>query len=140
MRLATTDDPRAAYLGHVSALNVDGVFRIATDKPAFGSNQEDYFIARRVSNGNQYMGRIRFPQDGTVRLRGAVLLNGQPTFLPGEVRVVGLSHTAGKFIWVRTPVAGTNPTTIRMPAWADGSPGPSTWPMTTTDATPLLQA
>ena len=36
-------------------------------------------------------------------------------------------------------VQGASPTTVRMRAWADGSPEPSTWRYTATDSTAGVQ-
>ena len=43
-------------------------------------------------------------------------------------------------IRVRAQVSGTSPTTIRIRAWADGSPEPGTWAYTVTNSVAELQA
>jgi hypothetical protein len=54
--------------------------------------------------------------------------------------VTGLSQSGGAFFWVRAQVVGTNPTTINVKVWADGSSEPSTWQFTASDSTATLQA
>jgi hypothetical protein len=47
---------------------------------------------------------------------------------------------AGGYIWIRAQVVGTNPTTINVKAWADGTTQPATWQFTATDSNAALQA
>jgi hypothetical protein len=54
--------------------------------------------------------------------------------------VPGLTYTPGSFIWLRAQFSGTSPTTIRIRAWADGSPEPATWQYTATNSAAALQA
>ena len=54
--------------------------------------------------------------------------------------MAGLTHTAGAFIRLRAQVSGTNPTTIRIRAWADGTTEPTTWQYTATNSVAALQA
>ena len=57
-----------------------------------------------------------------------------------EVRVRGLRHAAGRFIRLRAQVEGASPTTIRIKAWAEGTPEPPDWQFVTTDGAEVLQA
>ena len=52
----------------------------------------------------------------------------------------GLTNTPGSFIRVRAQLTGTNPTTIRIRAWADGGTEPTTWQYTETNSAASLQA
>jgi hypothetical protein len=129
---------RSAYL-NVSVRDLEGSFRVATNKASAGGGQIAYFVGRRVSAGNNYLARVRFPTDGTVRLVAAKEVAGSVTTLGGEVVVTGLSHSAGSWIRVRVQMTGANPTTIRMRAWPDGTAEPSTWQYAVTDSTTGLQ-
>ncbi len=62
------------------------------------------------------------------------------TPLGTSLRAHAASVRANSFIWVRGQVTGTNPTTIKLKAWSDGTPEPSDWDYTTTDSTGVLQA
>jgi trimeric autotransporter adhesin len=130
----------SAYLTSVSALNVDITFRVRTDKLAVGGSHMAYFVARRVSNGNEYLGRLRLSTDGSVRLQAVQDINGAATLLGNEKVVSGVTHTANSYFWVRGQVVGTNPTTIRLKAWADDQPEPTTWLYSITDTAASIQA
>lgn len=128
---------RTAYLMDVSALNLDATARVQTNKPAEGGGYIAYLIAR-ASNGNQYLGGMRFGTDGKIYLRVWREESGTQTPL-GTEKWSGLTYTANSFVWMRWQVVDTNPTTLRLRAWADGSPEPGTWTYTTTDSTASLQ-
>ncbi len=46
----------------------------------------------------------------------------------------GVTYTAGQWLWTRTQIEGTNPTTIRVKVWADGQNEPTTWQYTASDS------
>jgi hypothetical protein len=123
----------------VSALDVNITFRLKTDKLASGSHYSVYFIARGVSSNTEYVGSIRLTASRTVHLRAVRFVNGISTSLGTEVMVSGLTHTANSYIIIRGQVVGTNPTTIRLKAWAEGQPEPANWQYTVTDSTANLQ-
>lgn len=89
-------------------------------------------IGRGVGDSN-YSARMRLEPGGIMRLfllRDEV---GLGTYvLPG-------TYTAGEQLNVVVSVAGVSPTTIRAKAWRAGSPEPSGWNATASDATPALQ-
>src|SRR5581483_8669718 len=126
----------SAYLPTVSAQNVDITFRVKTDVTDPTGFQFVYFSARRVGAGTQYLGRVGFDPSGGVLLQAAKSISENITLLGNEVGVPGLSHTAGSYIWVHGQLTGTNPTTIRMRAWANGQAEPNTWQYTVTDSEP----
>jgi len=132
--------PYSAYLGDVSALDVDISFRVETDKLAAGSGQIAGFAARYVDNGSGYLGRLRLATDGSVWLQAAQELNGQVALLGAEKLVPEVAHIANQAIWVRGQVVGAYPTTIRLKAWADGQREPAAWLYNVADITPSLQA
>ena len=59
--------------------------------------------------------------------------------LAPEMRVPGLTHAANRFFHLRAQVVGTNPTTVRLKAWQDGTSEPTNWQYTATDSQPLVQ-
>ena len=131
---------RAAVLGGVSALDVDLSFSVATNKTAVGGIQYVYGIARRVNATSEYRIKVRMGTNGSVAVQGTAVVNSVETNIGAETTVPGLTHTANGVIRVRAQISGTNPTTIRIRAWADGSPEPSTWTYTATSTTASLQA
>jgi hypothetical protein len=54
--------------------------------------------------------------------------------------VAGLTRTPTTTLLLRTEVTGANPTTIRIRTWPSTQAEPTTWNVTTTDATVGLQA
>jgi hypothetical protein len=128
-----------AKLTSVNALDVDFVFRVTTDKLAVGNNQCAFFLARSIA-GNEYRGQIRIASNNTLYIRATKSVGGNHIMLGTEVALPGLTYTPGTYIWMRGEMVGTNPTTIRLRAWADGQPEPSTWQFTVTDSEPSLQA
>ena len=130
---------QSAYLTSVSAASVEATFRVKTDKASAGGAQIAYLVVRRISEGNNYLGRLRMPADGTVRLAAYKELGGTATMIGSEAVVAGLTHTANSYIRVRLQASGTNPTTLRLRAWADGQTEPTSWQYTSTDSTASLQ-
>jgi hypothetical protein len=131
---------RTAYLNDVSALDVNMMFRVQTDKPAVGGGQLVYALARQVTPGTAYLIRLRLSTDGSVRLQAIQELNGQSRLLGAEKVVSEVRHVAEGALWVRGQVVGINPTTIRIKAWAEGQAEPQAWHYSITDVTPSLQA
>ncbi len=131
---------RAAVLAGVSGLDVDLSFRVATDKAAAGGSQFIYGLVRRTTSTSAYRAKIRLAPDGGVFIQGSSVTNNVETNLGSEVRVSGLTHTPGAFIRLRAHAAGSAPTTLRLRAWADDSPEPTTWQYTVTDSTAGLQS
>ncbi len=131
---------RSAILAGVSAADVDLSFRVATDKVATGTHQYVYGLARRINASTEYRAKVRFGTNGGVYLHAGAVVNNVETAMGSEVQVAGLTKPAGAFIWVRAQISGTNPTTIRIRAWADGAAEPTTWQYTGTDSAGALQA
>lgn len=129
----------SAYLQSVSARDVDLQFRVKRDKVVAGGVQIGYFAVRRTAEGTNYLGRIRYAKDGTVRLIAIAQVGGTETQLGGEVIVPNVTQAANTYIWVRGQVTGANPTTIHLKAWTYGQTEPSTWLYTVTDSTGSLQ-
>ncbi|MEP7377972.1 MAG: PKD domain-containing protein [Chloroflexota bacterium] len=128
---------RAAILGGVSQLDLDITFRVQVDKVAAGGSYYVYAVSRQNGN-NEYRPRLILNANGTVSVSASMLVSNSETGF-GSVVVPGLTQIADSFIWVHTQVTGTNPTTIRVKAWADGSPEPTSWQFTATNSSAALQ-
>jgi mannan endo-1,4-beta-mannosidase len=128
----------SAYLNSVSAQDIKAKFSFSTNKLAEGGAQNVYLVARR-NGGNDYLVRVRILTDNTVYLQAFTEVNGTVTPLGSKVQVPNLTHLAQAFIRVHAQVLGTNPTTINVRAWPDGSPQPSNWQYTVSDSTGGLQ-
>jgi hypothetical protein len=140
MLMAAPGRSRTAALMQTSARDVDLSVRLRTDKD--GSGEHAYLLARREGTGttlSEYRARLRIGGDGAVFLRASRVSGGSETGLGSEVRVSGLSHAPGSWLRLRAEFSGASPTTIRLRAWADGSPEPTAWALSLTDSTASLQ-
>jgi PKD repeat protein len=113
---------------------------VATATLATSDNINVGFDARRVSGFTSYRGQVRLTTGNQVWLQADSVINNTMTGLGVNTRAQPATVATGAFIWVRAQITGTNPTTIRMKAWNDGSAEPSAWAYTVTDSTPVLQA
>jgi len=140
MALAAPSANLAAYLGNVSALGVDERVRLQANKAAAGGSQFVYELARsNVTGVSEYRGKLRIDPSGQVYLQATKVLTNTETDLGSEVAVPGLTYIIGGNLWLRLQVAGANPTTLRMRAWADGQSEPSSWQVSVTDSEASLQ-
>ncbi|WP_273653926.1 PKD domain-containing protein [Cellulomonas fimi] len=121
-----------ATLGGVSSTATDVTTTLALDR--IPSNALYATVSGRVVGSGDYGARVKVLAGGAVQLHtersGTVLTGGT---LPG------VTLTAGERLRVRTQVEGTSPTVVRVRAWEDGQPEPTTWQSTATDATAALQ-
>ena len=134
---------RGGYLTNVSAENVDVRFRVATATLATSDNINVGFDVRRVSGFTSYRGQVRLTTDEPGLAPGRRGHQRQHDPARDEPRAHAASVTAGAFIWVRGQVTGTNPTTIKMKAWNDGtrlSRAPGTTPRPTRPASSRRRA
>ena len=131
--------PDAAAAGSaISARDVDIYVRLAVDKRPTGGIVWAYEVARHNGN-NEYRPKILLRPDGTVAVHAGVVVSDAESPIGNPVTVPGLTYDAGTFIWVHAQVTGSSPTTIRVRAWADGQPEPTTWQYVGTDSTAALQ-
>ena len=129
---------RTAMLADMSGTDVDIAFRFAVDKMATGNGVFIYAILRRVG-ASAYRPKAILASNGSVRLHAGVLNDGQESPLGPAIRVPRMRHSPGSFMWLRSQVYGTDPTTIRLRVWDEGGPEPETWAYSVTDSTPGLQ-
>jgi hypothetical protein len=139
MRLSVAGTNRAAALPQVSARDVDLSLRVATDKLAVGGPMYVYAAVRRVSTTTAYWLKLRLGTNRAVYVQASRLVNNVEQGLGSEVRVDGLTHVADSFIRLRGQATGSNPTAIRVKAWAEGQAEPSGWAYSATDSTSSLQ-
>jgi len=139
MRVPSASASRAATLPDVRAQDTDIVVRLQSNRAATGDGQFAYLVARQMNTTTEYRGQIRFDATGAVGLRVQRIVNGTTTAIGNEAIVSGLTHGTDTPFWVRFQAVGTNPTTLRLRAWADGEPEPTTWRVSVTNAEASLQ-
>ena len=140
MTLPAAGALRSATLASASATDLDLSFRVATNKPATGSAQYVYGALRRVSSTAEYRAKLRLAPNGSVFVHASSVTNSTESPIGTEVPVTGFTYTPGTFIRLRAQASGTNPTTIRVRAWPDGSAEPTIWQYTGSNSAPALQA
>ena len=111
--------------------------KVSLNRLATGNSSYVSLLTRRGTA--DYRGRVRFGLGGTTFLQAARAVGDTETFMGSEATALA-AYGPGTSIWVRMQVSGASPTTIRMHAWVDGLPEPSTWPYTVTDSTAAPEA
>ena len=51
----------------------------------------------------------------------------------------GVIYQAGDVVHVKVEVSGTSPTTVKVKAWLNSNPEPTTWQISSTDSTSAMQ-
>jgi len=134
IRLAAGAGPYAQLA--TGSRDADLQLTFAVDKAPAASS----LFVRAVPRGtvtDGYFAKVYAPAGGKmvlylVRVQGNVQTTLKTFVLPEPL-------TAGKRWTVRTQAVGSGPTLVRARVWADGSAEPSTWQVSTTDATAALQ-
>ncbi len=139
LRLGTAGTTRSATLQSLSQRNVELLARVKTDKTAAGGNIATYFVGRQVAPGLEYRARLRFGTDGSLNVVATKVVGGVETGVGSEVKLLGVTHAANQFYWIKTDVSGYSPTQIRIKVWKDGTTEPASWAYTGTDNTASLQ-
>ncbi len=94
---------------------------------------------RRIDAKNYYSATVTVNADGSVTLNVSRTVAGTGSVL-ASTKITGLTVTGGMSLQIRLQVTGTAPTTLRARVWASSAAEPSTWRLSTTDGTAVLQA
>jgi PKD repeat protein len=128
-----------AYLGSVSTTSTDVFTTFTVDKVSTAGNGIYlYVIPRRVNSTEQYLARVRIVA-GSIRL-SVSKYDGSSTETTIGSEVTTGTLAAGATLNVRVQATGTSPTTLRARTWAAGTTEPTTWQVSTTDASAAIQA
>jgi hypothetical protein len=95
-------------------------------------------VGRRINSTTEYRARVRFVGSKVLVSITSVVSNTE-TLLGTETTLAG-SYPPGTLLNVRFQVTGTNPTTLRLKAWAASATEPAAWTVTATDSSAALQA
>jgi hypothetical protein len=127
-----------ASLPGVAAHDVEVVFDVGGD--ALGV--EGVFveaILRLLPSGQSYRPTIQVGPDGGAMITVRASDGKTETALVPDVALDGLLAQSGGEIRVRAQAIGSDPTTIRVRAWAPSSPEPTVWQVSVIDWTGSLQ-
>jgi hypothetical protein len=125
---------RQAHLRAVSTTDADVLVTISSDKLATGSGLYLSVSPRSVVGASEYRAVLRTQSNGRLSLR---LDRGSTTISP-EIVLADVAAPDRRFD-LRVQAVGTNPTTVRARVWEHGTPEPTTWQRSTTDADGALQ-
>ncbi len=118
--------------------DADVQLRVAADQTPVGTGYWVNVVGRSVNAANEYRARIRFGATG-VFVGAYRLVTGSSSALIGAEASTGLAMVPNQFYRVRMNVMGTNPTTIKIKVWVDGTAEPAGWNVSVTDASASLQ-
>jgi PKD repeat protein len=122
-----------AALGAVSSTATD--LHVTTTPSVAPGGTLQITASGRVVGAADYGGLLKLYSDGSVQLYAT----RTGTAIGGGV-VSGVTWSAGVPMHVRVQVTGTSPTVVRARTWRDGTPEPSAWTASASDATAALQA
>ncbi|HEU5223731.1 MAG TPA: PKD domain-containing protein [Candidatus Lumbricidophila sp.] len=140
IRMSAAGGTLSALLDGVSVPSGDLRLMISIDQAATGGGVQVAPIVRRVSGVGSYQATVVFRTGGAVTVC-LVRTNaaGVGTSLSSTINVPGVTYVTGDRLNVRVRAVGASPTALAVRVWKVGSPEPSTWHLTATDATAGLQ-
>ncbi len=140
MSVQTAATGRQATLANISQANADVKVKVKTDKIAVGGIYLMDIDTRQSSNGDTtYLSRLYFRTDGSLAVEVRKRVAWADGLVAAAVTVPGITYAPNAYYWLRTQVSGSNPTTINVKVWKDGTTEPTTWLISTTDSDPTLQ-
>jgi PKD repeat protein len=129
---------RTNLLTGVSAQNVDARLVFSSDVVANGGGLHFNYLVHKTTAGD-YRLKLRISATGVVTVSIAKVVGTAETLIVNRT-LTGYTHTAGGKLQLRIQaVAAGNATELKGKVWADGTPEPSDWFVSTTDAQPELQ-
>ena len=126
---------RRAELRSVSTTDADLRVTLSSDKLGTGSGLYVSTIPRSVPGGGEYRAVLRTRSNGLPTLR----LDRGSTVISPEIALTGVGAGPDRRLDLRVQAVGTNPTTVRAKVWEHGTPEPTNWLRSVTDATIAMQ-
>jgi hypothetical protein len=126
---------RIATLNGVSVLNADIKVKWRVGALPVGGSLYTAIYLRHQAEG-QYRASLRIAPTGTLAVTAQHYLasTGATTDVTAYQTLSDLTYTAGQWLWARTQIEGTYPTTIRIKVWADGRNEPASWQYIASDS------
>ncbi|WP_298459553.1 PKD domain-containing protein [uncultured Cellulomonas sp.] len=124
----------SSFLGSVRSTDTDVSAVVSVAEAPTGGGYYLSVVGRRVG-AEDYRGRVKIEASGNVIMQ----VNRVGTALQAR-SVPGLTYAPGDRLNVRVQVTGTSPTTIQARTWKVGTPEPTTWQVSATDSTAVLQS
>jgi len=128
--------PRVRW-ADLSARDVDVLGQVSLDRLGDGGGAFVALTARSGSWSSMYRGQVWVKSTGALNL--VVTRVAPRETILAQVNVADVTLAPDERLNVRFQAVGAEPTTLRLRTWKEGTPEPTTWQVTTTDATPELQ-
>jgi len=136
IRIAAGSGPNA-YLGSVSATDTDVTADVALDRIGTTGTTQIALVGRGNAT-NAYRGKIGIsPAGGVTAYLTKVVAGAESTIT--QAAVAGLTYTVGTTLHLRLQVVGSSPSSLKFRVWKGTDAEPSTWRLSTTDATAATQ-
>lgn len=138
INLPTPGTTGTATIAGGGKLNTNVFSTVSLNSAPTGGGVMTTYLTRK-SAGSDYRMTVQVHGDSTIRLNLTKRVNNTTTNL-GDVKVSGLTYTAGDVLNVRFTSSGTSSTSLDGKVWKAGTPEPGTAQIRRTDATaPELQ-
>jgi hypothetical protein len=129
---------RAAMLPGVSQRDVEINFRFNLAKRPSGGTIWIYAVARQISDGNEYLAKVRVNPDGSVAIGASRVVGGSETPIGGEVALAA-QYSGGADWNFRASFSQAAPTQIGVSAWPLVGFRAGAWQYSGQDGTSSLQ-
>jgi hypothetical protein len=137
--LGTSGTGHDVFLGDVSVRDIDFTFSFSIDALPVDGAVYVYSALRRTDTGSAYRPKVFVTSTGALFAHSGVMLRDGEHSLGRSALVPGVIVRPGAWYNVRAVAAGSDPTVIRVRAWAAGDEEPEYWNFGVIDWTGSLQ-
>jgi hypothetical protein len=138
IKMTTPGAGPGASLNGVASTDSDVSVKVSLDKIADGGGSFVSVGARTVGT-NDYRAKVKVASNGVLTLYLVKVVGGAETTLSSVTLGSSYTYTVGTTLNVRVQATGTAPTTVRAKVWKSTQTQPTSWQLSTTDATDVLQ-
>jgi hypothetical protein len=132
-------DAGAVLLPSLAVADVALEYAMSMDRVPADGHLTVFALLRAANDDSGYRLGIRIDAAGNVEATAGSLVDGVSKQIGSRVLIPITRGVAPPAIWVRAEAVGSDPTTLRMRAWADGQAEPGTWQLSVIDWTGALQ-
>ena len=126
---------RVGLLNSISATSTLSQVDLTNDPSTTGGANPNVTVIGRQVGTSYYGGRVRFESTGALRLYAL----RDETALANSYVLPNVTYQTGDVVHVKVEVSGTSPTTVKVKAWLNSDPEPTTWQITSTDSASAMQ-
>lgn len=119
-----------AVLGGANGYDIETLWSCSIPVVTTGGPMANACLVRYADTSNVYRVFTEFHPAGVLKIAIAETIDGSFDYI--ATHTLATTYTAGQIVWTRCQADGP---TIRVRVWLDGSPEPSTWDVSTDEAT-----